>query len=186
MAKVTGPLMSMEASGTYGDTLTFRKRKGVNVVGIRSNPSNPKTTDQMHARAIFASVANTTKKVDKTETVYEFLRYSAPAGQTWNSYLGSLLIGASAAQFEGAKTAYNTGGNATVKGYFDDAATQAGISAVDLDGTSNTQVPAGLILWNAYDALYKAGSTDTPAATASASEANVFAFTDALTGILPT
>lgn len=186
MAKVTGPLMSMEASGTFGDTLTFRKRKGVNVVGVRSNPSNPQTTDQMHARAIFASVANTTKKVDKTETVFEFLRGGAPAGQTWNSYLGSLLIGAQAAQFEASKTAYGTGGNATVKGYFDDAAGQAGISPVDLDGTSNTQISAGLVLWNAYSALYNAGSTDTPALITSASEANVFAFTDALTGILPT
>lgn len=185
MSKVTAPLLSLSASGTFGKTLTSRVWKGKNVMALKSNPSNPQTTGQMAARAIFASIGKVTKRADLTETVVAWLKQYAPAGQTWGSYFGRLYSGTGNAHFEAAKTAYNTVGNATVKGYFDDAASQAGIEAVNLDGTSNTQVAAGLALWCAYDALYLAGEPDAPAATAGATEAQVFAFTDALTGVLP-
>lgn len=186
MSKVTGPLLSLSASGTFGKTLTSRVWKGTNVMALKSNPSNPRTEGQMAARAIFASIGKVTKRADLTEAVVTWLKGSAPAGQTWGSYFGRLYSGTNNAHFEAAKVAYNTVGNATVKGYFDDAAGQAGIESVDLDGTANTQVPAGLALWVSYDAMYLAGEPSAPAATTSASEGQVFSFTEALTGILPT
>lgn len=185
MSKVTAPLLSLSASGTFGKTLTSRVWKGKNVMALKSNPSNPQTESQMAGRAIFASIGKVTKRANLTGDVVAWLKGAAPAGQTWGSYLGRLYAGTNNAHFAAAKTAYNTVGNATVKGYFDDAANQAGIESVNLDGTTNTQVAKGLALWTAYDALYLAGDPSAPAATASATEAQVFSFTEALTGILP-
>jgi hypothetical protein len=52
MAIVHGPLMSMDASGTVGDTMTFAKWKGRNYVRNRVIPANPKTAGQLGIRAM--------------------------------------------------------------------------------------------------------------------------------------
>jgi hypothetical protein len=59
MAKVTGPLMSMDASGTVGDALTFSKWKGRNYVRQYVIPSYSNTTEQANIRDIVrkASIA---------------------------------------------------------------------------------------------------------------------------------
>ena len=185
MARVIGPFLSLGASKTLGGTLTARNSRGINVMSIKSNPSNPKTTTQMHARAIFASVGKISKRADLTGDVVTYLKAHRTAGDTWGSYFQKQEIGTGAAYWEAAKTAYALIGNATVKGYFDDAAGQASIEAVDLDGTANTQVPAGLALWVAYEASFRLGDSSAPVTAASAPEGQVFAYTDALTGVLP-
>lgn len=53
MAKLIGPLMSMDASGTVAGTLTFAKWKGRNYVRQRVIPSNPQTAAQTGVRATF-------------------------------------------------------------------------------------------------------------------------------------
>jgi hypothetical protein len=57
MAKVTGPLMSMDASGTVGKTLTFGKWKGRNYVRQRVIPSNPKSASQLGVRSMMSFLA---------------------------------------------------------------------------------------------------------------------------------
>lgn len=58
MARVTGPLMSMSASGTIGKALTFATWKGVAYVREWFVPSNPKTEKQTNVRgALTISVA---------------------------------------------------------------------------------------------------------------------------------
>jgi hypothetical protein len=59
MAKVTGPFMSLDASGTFGKTLTAAKWKGIQYMRQRVIPQNPKTTDQTAIRDLItdASVA---------------------------------------------------------------------------------------------------------------------------------
>lgn len=57
MARVSGPLMSMEASGTYGKTLTFGKWKGRPYVRERVDPSNPKTASQTGVRVMMKFLA---------------------------------------------------------------------------------------------------------------------------------
>lgn len=186
MAKVVGPFLSLGARGTLAGALTASNWKGINTMRIKGNPSNPKTTGQMAGRAFFAAVGKITKRSDIAGDTVVFLKGKTPAQQSWNSYFGSEITGAGNANIEAAKTAYNTAGNSTVKGYFDDAAAQAGIESVDLDGTANTQVPAGLALWAAYAASYRLSDPSAPALVTSASEAQVFAYTESLTGVLPT
>lgn len=185
MAKVVGPFLSLGARGTLAGALTASNWKGINTMRIKGNPSNPKTTGQMKGRAYFAAGGKITKASDVAGDLAAFIRGITPAQQSWASYFIREVLGSNNVNIEAAKTAYNTVGNATVKGYFDDAASQVGLEAVDLDGTANTQVPAGLALWAAYTAAYRMGSPDATTVVTSASEANVFAFTESLTGTLP-
>lgn len=53
MVKVYGPMMSLDASGTLGDAITFSKWKGRNYVRERIIPSNPKSGAQTGRRAMF-------------------------------------------------------------------------------------------------------------------------------------
>lgn len=52
MAKLTGPLMSLDASGSVAGTLTFAKWKGRNYVRHLVKPANPKTPAQTAFRAM--------------------------------------------------------------------------------------------------------------------------------------
>lgn len=185
MSKVLGPLMSLTASQTFAKTITYARSRGQNVVRLKSNPSNPKTETQMAGRAFFAAGGKISKASDPTEALAEYLKPLTPTTLTWINYLIRNMLGTNNVNIEASKVAYNTVGNATVKGYFDDAAGQAGIEAVDLDGTANTQVPAGLALWAAYNGAYLLGAPSAPVAPTSASEGQVFTFTEALTGVTP-
>ena len=46
MARAKGPLFSLGAHGTLGNTLTYQDNKGVNVVRIKPTPKDKKTTCQ--------------------------------------------------------------------------------------------------------------------------------------------
>jgi len=54
MAKLTAPLLSLDASGTFAGTTTFAKWKGINYARLRVDPANPKTTAQQLVRGAFA------------------------------------------------------------------------------------------------------------------------------------
>jgi hypothetical protein len=57
MAKVTGPLMSLTASGTVGKTLTFSNWNGRAYVRNHVIPNNPKSALQVGVRAMFGFLA---------------------------------------------------------------------------------------------------------------------------------
>lgn len=54
MSLVLGPLMSIDASGTYKDALTFSIWKGRNYVRSWFRPTNPKTDAQQAQRQLLA------------------------------------------------------------------------------------------------------------------------------------
>ena len=53
MAKVSGPLLSLGASGTIANTLTFSNWKGQAYVRQRITPYNPQSTNQTSQRTKF-------------------------------------------------------------------------------------------------------------------------------------
>lgn len=53
MVKLAGPAMSLDASGTLADTITFSKWKGRPYIRSRVVPSNPKSGGQVGMRAMF-------------------------------------------------------------------------------------------------------------------------------------
>lgn len=186
MSKVLGPLLSLSASGTIGRAMTFANWKGVNTVRVKSNPSNPQTTNQMHARALFAAGGKISKVTDPLEVLPVFVKTITPAQQSYISYFVKEMLGNGNVNIEAAITDYENVTYATQAGYFDDAASQAGVESVDLDGTSNTQVAAGAALWAAYAAAYRLGFANASTAPTAVDEATVFQFTEDLTGVTPT
>ena len=57
MARGTGPLFSLEATGSIGDALTYGKRGRANVIKRKSQPANPRTIAQIQARAAIAAAS---------------------------------------------------------------------------------------------------------------------------------
>ena len=55
MAKVDGPLLSLDASGSIGGAMTFSKWKGINYVRYKTKPTNPQTTAQTTQRTAFST-----------------------------------------------------------------------------------------------------------------------------------
>ena len=114
MAKVKGPLMSMEASGSYGSTIVFGRRLGANVVRQLVKPSNPRTQGQMDARnrvrvfgAMQKFVSGTALKLSgKTSSDKELIAALTPAGQRWNSYMQQVGIGSGGISYSAARAAF--------------------------------------------------------------------------------
>lgn len=176
MAKVKGPLMSMEASGAYGGTLVFGQRKGSSVVRQLVTPSNPMSAGQEAARNIVrvggilqrAVRASALVAAGETLTDKARLTASAPAAQTWNSYLVQLITGkgglvftaaqaAWAALAAGEKTAWNVAAAALTPVVGEVYQTVAG-------GTAGTPLTGGNA-WFIYQyGLSSAGLADVPGA----------------------
>ena len=116
MARVIGPLMSMEASGTIGKSLTFANWVGRQYVRRWTRPSNPQTADQMGQRNAFSvigvgvSQANKCLQVNSstTKTDEQAIRDKTPSGMRWNGYIQKVLTGSSAAGYNAAKAAWNS------------------------------------------------------------------------------
>lgn len=115
MARVTGPLMSMEASGTIGKTLTFANWVGRQYVRRWTRPANPQTLDQMAQRNAFSiigvgvSQANKCLQVNSStgNTDEEAFRVKTPSGMRWNGYIQKVLTGSGAAGYKAAKLAWS-------------------------------------------------------------------------------
>lgn len=114
MAKVKGPLMSMEASGAYGGTLVFGQRKGSSVVRQLVTPANPQSAGQEAARNS-VRIGGTLQKwvsgtalvmTGETDTDKVRLAAKAPAAQTWNSYLVQLITGKGGLTYTAARAAF--------------------------------------------------------------------------------
>lgn len=63
MAKITGGLLSFDANGTIGKTVTFAKTRGVAYARQRVTPSNPNTTAQQTTRNSWAFVSGVWKNM---------------------------------------------------------------------------------------------------------------------------
>ena len=114
MAKVSGPLMSMEASGKFGGTLVFTKWKGRPVVRQLVKPANPKSADQELARnrtrvtGAVQSWLNKTLLKATAQTLTQKARIKAvtPGGFAWNGFLTQTIIGQGGLTYAAAQAAY--------------------------------------------------------------------------------
>ena len=121
MAKVIGPLMSLDASGTVAKTATFSKWKGRNYVRQRVIPVNRNTTGQQTVRSILGTIAKActavlTSYVDTMKVGSAFFQSAvanALSGQSWISSLQKFLN----SQFATLVTAYGVL-TSTIKGYY--------------------------------------------------------------------
>ncbi len=89
MAKVTGPLMSMTASGKIADTLVFFSWKGIATVRQWIIPANPQSADQGDIRLVIGGIGRGAGKCTPDSTYHDKMKDLdvIPAQQTKQSYL---------------------------------------------------------------------------------------------------
>lgn len=178
MAKVTGPLMSFDASGTIGNTLTFAKWVGRAYVRRYVIPSNPQTLAQEETRNAFSALGKATSWAGSTTqtgagrslTDAAAIQAIAPSDQRWNGFIVSQMAQTSLAAYEDAVAAYDAL-NTTAKTAWDTAA--AGLSPAMqpapqrlAGGGSDTPLPNGQVFFIWQYALYVVGIASTvPSAT---------------------
>lgn len=142
MVKVTGPMHSDTASGTYAGAITFTKNLGGACVRSRVIPKNPKTADQLANRSILATLAKAAYSVltaakDPVMVGSPFYTHAFDirgAGNSWISRMQKTMY----SLFAGRVTAYGLL-SGTIKGYYDDAATTIGLEDhVSVDGVTHT------------------------------------------------
>lgn len=181
MPRLTGPFMSLSASGTLGKTLTASIWKGQPYMRLRVIPINRNTPAQKAVRSVFGTLAKAARAVltfaqdmNVTPTGSHFFIDAvgiAPAGQSWISYMQKV----SNSEFAGNVSAYGAL-DVTHKGYWNDSAVEIGMgSYIDKSAVTHTAGEQLFLLakfavgYNSY-----AGFTTIPAA-AVAVETDAFA-----------
>ena len=123
MAKVSGPLMSMDASGKFGGAIVFSKWKGRNVVRQLVTPSNPRSQGQEDARnrtRVTGALQNWVNRCsevvggkislvqhDGIVSDKDLIKAVTPAGYAWNGFLTASVIGAGGLTYDAAQSAWD-------------------------------------------------------------------------------
>lgn len=169
MAKVSGPLFSLEASGTYGGKVTFAKWKGRQYARQTVIPSNPNSADQETARnrlrvggAIQKWVNTATTKGDgRSGTDLVEIKAVTPSGYAWNGYLVETLVGQGGLNYTAGQAAYAalTGGQKTAWEGAAEGLTPAyaEVYQTEAGGTAGTPMTTGEVFFLHQYALYKMG-----------------------------
>ena len=92
MAKVTGPLFSMSASGKLANSIVFFGWKGIHVVREWITPSNPQTGTQGDQRVIAGALGRASSVVDTTSDFAAEIREYMASGLTWPSAISKYMI----------------------------------------------------------------------------------------------
>lgn len=87
MAKVTGPLFSMTASGQLGKAIVYASWKGIEYVREYLIPANPKTANQGDVRLVLGGLARAFGPIERDSDFYDRISGLIPGGQSWISYL---------------------------------------------------------------------------------------------------
>lgn len=150
MAKVTGPLYSMGASGKIANAMVFFPWKGNNVVRQWLKPSNPKTNAQGDARMILGGAGRAASIADVNEDFVGQINTLGliPGGQTKQSYIVKKLIdlyGTDIATFE---TNYDEYDGHAHQAAFDGAAALIPLNTVDVSYKTGVKTfTGGLMLY---------------------------------------
>ena len=175
MAGTTGPLFSLEASGTVGKTITYSRWKGRSYVRRRVIPLNPYEAGQVAARNMIRAFGNiqtwmnheTYMSPTATERDKLKIRAITPDDQAWNGFLVKSGIGANADVYTAAQALWAT--LAANHGDWDDAAdglhlpiqpASQGIAG----GGAGVALTSGNVFFLARYALYVMGLAAIPGA----------------------
>jgi hypothetical protein len=167
MAKVEGPLFSLEARGKVGDAIVFFPWKGRHVVRQWLKPTNPQSTTQGYVRAALKAIGYWVKKIGNTNDgdaldskVYQAATSSADAGMNWNAWIaggfldalqsaGTFVVGS----FTDLVAEYSALDTSVITS-FGAAATALGMNDFAFNYGYTTNIPAGLQLFFGAKACY--------------------------------
>lgn len=88
MAKVTGPLFSVDARGKIGDSLVFMGWRGLKTVRSYVIPSNPQTAEQMRVRDNFSNAVSMWGNLSGADQQAWRLLASGQPYSGFNDYVG--------------------------------------------------------------------------------------------------
>ncbi|SFM05094.1 hypothetical protein [Halanaerobium salsuginis] len=88
MAKVTGPLFSLDASGKFADSLVFAKWKGINTVRQYAHPTNANTAKQQAVRKAFTAASALYQSLLGTDKDAWKVRASGQPMSGYNVFMG--------------------------------------------------------------------------------------------------
>jgi len=156
MAKVTGPLMSIDARGKIGDAIVFSVWKGTNYVRQWLKPANPQSVAQGDQRIILGGTGRAVGKVSVLGTVNTKLEALGvmPSTQSKQSYLVKYEAQLAALTGHTAYTAFQTG------------ATSLGITNFDLAYATTGAYDRGLGVFLLAKTCQALGFTGEPYTTA--------------------
>lgn len=187
MAKTTGPLFSLTASGSVAKTITYSAWKGISYVRQLVIPANPQTADQAAVRSTLGAIAKAALAVltsfkdmaDVGSPFFTAARDAAPSGQSWVSFMQHSIY-----PVIGTVDSAWSGLGGTKQGYFTNTAGDVSLTDYDPTYPDGTSRPAGELLFIlAYFASnYLSGSIKTLADTAiaGANQTDVDNFGDAV------
>lgn len=148
MAKVTGPLFSISATGKLSNALVYFPWKGRHVVRQWLKPANPKSADQGDQRLICGALGRSVSPIHTTSAFAADVRLFMAVGATWVSEMVKYMIDNvinDGTAWDALYTEYSTH---TAKTDWDTEA--AGINLHEFDivykGATNA-APAGMLLY---------------------------------------
>lgn len=167
MAKVDGPLFSLEARGKIADALVFFPWKGRHVVRQWLKPTQPQSVLQGYLRVALYGIGKWVKKIESISqgdsvdcVVYQGLTSTVPAGLNWNAWAAQGFL--DALQSGGG---FVTGSltdiiddysslNTTDLAAFETEATALGMQDFAFSYGLTDNIPAGLQLYFGAHAVY--------------------------------
>jgi len=167
MARVTGPLMSISASGKLADSLVFFSWKGVSIVRSWVVPANPQVAAQGDQRIALGGTGRSVGKIQPEKAFAQQLIDLAliPSGQTKQSFLVKYILNT----YLTSSLAYGTMLAAFVahtwSGVFNAAADTLTITAFDLDYADSAPYQKGFGLYLIAKAGGALGFVGTPYTT---------------------
>lgn len=171
MAKVDGPLMSLEARGKIADAIVFFPWKGRHVVRQWLKPANPTTTTQGYVRAALKAISKWVKKIlsisggDALDSIiYAAFTDTAPAGLNWNAFAGQGFLDQlqdggvfKTTDFLALVANYSTDLDTDALAAFEAAATGLGMEDFAFGYGYTVNIPAGLQMYFGALACYHDG-----------------------------
>jgi hypothetical protein len=151
MAKVHGPLFSMEASGTVGKTITYDKRGHVRQ---RVIPANPRSDLQGNVRQALLGIQKALTFIGMT--VISAIKTLAPTSYRWNSFLLQKVLGTSSAEYDASVTAF-AALTSTERGHWNTSAEGIGLTEQSIVYATDPAVSPGLALFAVSRALFALG-----------------------------
>lgn len=91
MAKVSGPLFSLDARGKLGGSIVYSSWRGINSVRRLVKPANPQSTDQSAIRDLLSDASKawalgSTVGAVSIDAAYKLAYKEAAAGQAYSGY----------------------------------------------------------------------------------------------------
>lgn len=149
MAKVEGPLYSINVSGALGE-IVFDRR---GFVRRKGSYTNPKTAKQGNARQVMAAAQQGIKLCGPQTR--QHLRVVAKRASRWSPYLTQQFLGPKRAYFLERQTRYRS--DEVDQATWEQAAVEVGLEEIRIDYAEDGPISAGAQLFMLATTLYKLG-----------------------------